>query len=411
MTLETTTITGLPDASTPLTGTERVPMDMGDETKDATTQDIANLAGPAITSAVAAHVAAADPHPSYLLESDSAVTNAREWIADTISQAEAEAGTATTRRAFTAQRVRQAITAWWSGASTAAGRALVEAADAVAQRLALGLGATDSPTFAGLTIAGTAPVVIPHIHGAIAGNVYLHVRNTSGGTLAAGTCVRVTGSVGSTDRLEVTACDPTDSTKMPAVGVLETSLANNADGDAIIAGELRPLNTAAFTLGRQLYVGAAGALTDSVPTSGVVQAVGSVARVNASTGTIAIGIGSRWPGLVTTTTAGLMPATSYAAITYASTVNLDLATLNGQTRIITVSGGNLTLTTSNLAVGRTLKLRLIGDTVERDLTLPGWKFIGLVKPTKLPANKVMRITIESFGTTDGDCDAVAPSQT
>ena len=44
---------------------------------------------------------------------DARLTNSREWTASTISQAEAEAGTATTRRAFTAQRVRQAIVAWW----------------------------------------------------------------------------------------------------------------------------------------------------------------------------------------------------------------------------------------------------------------------------------------------------------
>lgn len=45
---------------------------------------------------------------------NAALSDAREWSAETISQAEAEAGTATTRRAFTAQRVRQAIAAWWS---------------------------------------------------------------------------------------------------------------------------------------------------------------------------------------------------------------------------------------------------------------------------------------------------------
>jgi hypothetical protein len=39
-----------------------------------------------------------------------------EWTGSTVSQAEAEAGTATTRRAWTAQRVRQAIAAWWGAA-------------------------------------------------------------------------------------------------------------------------------------------------------------------------------------------------------------------------------------------------------------------------------------------------------
>ena len=39
-----TTITGLPNASTPLDGTERVPMDQAGATVDATTQAIADLA-------------------------------------------------------------------------------------------------------------------------------------------------------------------------------------------------------------------------------------------------------------------------------------------------------------------------------------------------------------------------------
>jgi hypothetical protein len=48
---------------------------------------------------------------------DSRLTNAREWTAATVSQGEAEAGTATDRRAWTAQRVRQAIAAWWATVS------------------------------------------------------------------------------------------------------------------------------------------------------------------------------------------------------------------------------------------------------------------------------------------------------
>jgi hypothetical protein len=45
---------------------------------------------------------------------DARLSDSREWTASTISQAEAEAGTSTTRRAFTAQRVFQAIAAWWA---------------------------------------------------------------------------------------------------------------------------------------------------------------------------------------------------------------------------------------------------------------------------------------------------------
>ncbi len=40
---------------------------------------------------------------------DSRLTNAREWSAETVSQAEAEAGISTTRRAWTAERVKQSV--------------------------------------------------------------------------------------------------------------------------------------------------------------------------------------------------------------------------------------------------------------------------------------------------------------
>jgi len=157
-----TTITGLPNATVPLSGTERVPMDQNGITADASTQSIANLAQTAITAAVTAHEAAADPHVQYLTATegnaayataaqgalavtaiqpgDAALSNSREWTAETITQAEAEAGTATTRRAFTAQRVFQAAAAWWQGYSSVVGRSVVTAADASAARTAIGAG-------------------------------------------------------------------------------------------------------------------------------------------------------------------------------------------------------------------------------------------------------------------------------
>lgn len=72
--------------------------------------DIPNLDWSKITTGV----------PSFALQSDSRFTNSREWTAATVTQAEAEAGTDTTRRAFTAQRVAQAI------AAQAAPKALTE---------------------------------------------------------------------------------------------------------------------------------------------------------------------------------------------------------------------------------------------------------------------------------------------
>lgn len=48
---------------------------------------------------------------------DSRFTDAREWTASTVSQADAEAGSSTTRVAFTPLRVFQAVAAWWAASA------------------------------------------------------------------------------------------------------------------------------------------------------------------------------------------------------------------------------------------------------------------------------------------------------
>jgi hypothetical protein len=342
--------------------------------------------GTAIAAAVAAHVAAADPHPGYLTPAegnaayvgrdDARLTDAREWTAATIEQAEAEAGTATTRRAFTAQRVRQAIAAWWTSVSTAAGRAMAEALDAAAQRTLLGLGTGDSPSFTGLAITGLAPVVIPHIHGSIAGDFYVHVRNTSGGPLAAGTAVYVVGSVGDTDRITVAACDPTDPAKMPAIGILQTTLAQNGDGDAVVLGELRPFNTGGYQIRDRLYVGAGGALVATPPASGLVQAVGSVARVNAETGTILVGVGAAMARVGFTGAyadlSGLPPLGTAAAQSVGTNAG-NVVQLDNAAKLPAVDGSQLT----NLPTGGagtdlsyTASTRVLASSTGADATLP-----------------------------------------
>lgn len=57
-----------------------------------------------------------------------------------VDQAEAEAGEATTRRAFTAQRVRQAIVAWFNGISGELGRTILSSTTAAQVRGDIGLG-------------------------------------------------------------------------------------------------------------------------------------------------------------------------------------------------------------------------------------------------------------------------------
>jgi hypothetical protein len=113
--------------------------------------------------------------------------------------------------------------------------------------------------------------------------------------------------------------------------------------------------------------------------------------------------------LVSTSSAGLALATSFAALTYGATVALDLAALDGQVRTITLTG-DLQLTNSNLAAGRTLVIRLIPGASQRTLAFPvGWKFYS-DKPATIAANKEAVLSLTYFGTADTDCVAVYKQQ-
>jgi hypothetical protein len=154
-----------------------------------------------------------------------------------------------------------------------------------------------SPTF-------TGTVTAPHIHGSIAGNLYVHVRNTSGGTLTKGTPLYITGNVGTAgneDRVTVAAADNTNPAKMPAVALLGSDLANNGDGNGIIVGELTNLNIPSYSINQELYVGA-GAIATTKPTTGEVQSVGVVARINTNTGIIVVNMQGRRDAAITTST-------------------------------------------------------------------------------------------------------------
>jgi hypothetical protein len=151
------------------------------------------------------------------------------------------------------------------------------------------LGADDSPSFAGLTITGTDPVIIPHLHGDVAGTLYFHVKNTSGGTLTKGTPVSVVNAVGDTTTLEVVATNPGVAGRTHAHGLLYSELANNGFGHAVVLGELQGVNTAALASSSELWVGAAGGTTPTRPATAA-QQVATVGRQHATTGTLLVSI-------------------------------------------------------------------------------------------------------------------------
>lgn len=120
--------------------------------------------------------------------------------------------------------------------------------------------------------------------------VRLPVKNTSGGTLLKGTPVYATGAVGASGATEVSAADASNSAKMPAIGLLESDLANNAAGFCCPLGIVNNLNTSAYAINGVVYVASGGGLTATRPTGATtqIQNIGRVTRVQSSTGQILV---------------------------------------------------------------------------------------------------------------------------
>lgn len=89
---------------------------------------------------------------------DTRLTDSREWTAGTVDQAEAEAGTATTRRAWTAQRVAQAIAAqvaaWWTALTVGPSKITMSTARLIGRTTAGSGAAEEISVGSGLSLSG-----------------------------------------------------------------------------------------------------------------------------------------------------------------------------------------------------------------------------------------------------------------
>lgn len=129
-----------------------------------------------------------------------------------------------------------------------------------------------------------------HIHGNIAGSVYIHIKNTDSVQLDAGTPFYITGTVGSSDRVEIQAADSSDPSKGPAVGLLEANLEVNGEGNGVLIGEIfnYDTDTPNWSTNDPLYVANGGGLTNIKPTSGYRQIIAYVGRIQQGTGTLVL---------------------------------------------------------------------------------------------------------------------------
>ena len=125
-------------------------------------------------------------------------------------------------------------------------------------------------------------------------SIHIAAKNTSGDTITKGTPVYITGNVGGSEKLTIAAADASDPSKMPAVGLAESTLTDNAEGFIAQGGYLRQIATATIdgtstTSNDTLYVKAGGGLTPTKPSgSALIQNIAKVARSHQSAGSLIV---------------------------------------------------------------------------------------------------------------------------
>jgi hypothetical protein len=118
--------------------------------------------------------------------------------------------------------------------------------------------------------------------------VVIACKNTSGATINKGTPVYQTGTVGATATIEIAPADALISAnKLPAIGLLQTTLNANGIGKVVITGELTnfttsPIDGVTPTTGDKVFVKSGGGLTLTKPTGegNGIQNMGLVGKVS-----------------------------------------------------------------------------------------------------------------------------------
>jgi hypothetical protein len=111
------------------------------------------------------------------------------------------------------------------------------------------------------------------------------VKNVSGGTLQKGTPVHATASGASGNIVGIIAASASDATTMPATFVLNETLNDGDEGEALSSGFIQGVNTSMFEVGQVVYVGELGGYTGTKPTgSNLIQNLGVVTKVGLTNG-------------------------------------------------------------------------------------------------------------------------------
>ena len=123
---------------------------------------------------------------------------------------------------------------------------------------------------------------------ASADKLVINVRNASGVSMPKGSVVYINGATGNKPTVALAQAN-SDASSAQTLGLLQATLANNAEGNVVIVGSVIDLNTSAFTEGQQLYLSpttAGGYTATKQYAPNHLVYVGVVTRSHVSLGTI-----------------------------------------------------------------------------------------------------------------------------
>jgi hypothetical protein len=206
------------------------------------------------------------------------------------------------------------------------------------------------------------------------------VRNQSGATMTKGTVVYISGATGNKPLISK-ALATGDATSAQTLGLLQTDIANNADGHIVIIGNVTDLDTSALTEGQQLYLSGvtAGTYTSTKPYAPIhLVYVAIVIRSHPTQGTLSVKIQNGFEMDELHNVSAQSPANNDGLFWNASTSLWSKNTIGGVLGYTPVTSARNIATTSPLVGGgdlsadRTLSIPAATTSVNGYLTSTDW---------------------------------------
>ena len=253
-------ISQLPAATTPLAGTEEVPLVQSGETRKATVDDIAAAVDVGVTAVTGTAPVVSSGGSTPAISMAAASASADGYLTST------DWNTFNNKGSGTVTSVTGTAPVVSSGGATPA-ISMAAATTSVDGYLT----STDWNTFNGkigtltsadgsITVSGTG--ASRDLSVAYTADVVVLVRNSTGSTLTKGTVVYISGATGQTPTVSK-ALATSDATSAQTLGMIRADIANNATGYVVVTGLITSIDTSAYTDGAQLYLSGttAGAVT------------------------------------------------------------------------------------------------------------------------------------------------------